>query len=70
MSENFEMANVDDPREIILATHRSLISSMRDVVDHLKLELNTQGLTWEQIDFMIKGFEEKEPKIVIQNQEM
>lgn len=67
---NYEMAHADNPEEIIMATQRSLLSSMRDVIGHIKKDLKTQGLTWDQIEYMIKGFENKKPKIVMQKEEI
>lgn len=65
----FEMATADKPEEIILATQRSLVNSMRDVLKELKTDspLGKQpGLTWEQIDYFLVSFRDKTPKIIFQ----
>lgn len=66
----FEMANSDDPAEIVAAAQRSLVDSMRDVIKSLKADqekLGKQpGLTWEQIDYFLLSYRDKTPKIIIQ----
>lgn len=67
MSEpSFEMANSDSPEEIIRATQRSIMLSMKDVVAGIKKECGGPGLTWAQIDYLLKGFEDKAPTIIHQ----
>jgi hypothetical protein len=67
---NFEMAEADNPEQIIMATQRSLIESMREVLKGLKEndgQIGKQpGLTWEQIDYFLVGFRDKKPTIIHQ----
>lgn len=66
----YEMASSDKPEEIILATQRSLVDSMRDVLKDLKDDkekLGKQpGLTWEQIDYFLLSYRDKTPKVIFQ----
>lgn len=68
--KNFEMANSDNPEEIILATQRSLVDSMREVLKDLKADkskLGKQpGLTWEQIDYFLLSYRDKTPRVIFQ----
>lgn len=68
--KNFEMADSEKPEEIILATQRSLVNAMLDVLKDLKADkekLGKQpGLTWEQIEYLLTSFREKPPTIVRQ----
>lgn len=66
---NFEMANSDNPEEIILATQRSLLDSMLKVLGEIKGIANPTiqpGLTWDQIEYFLKSFREKAPTIIHQ----
>jgi hypothetical protein len=68
----YEMANLNHPEEIIMATQRSIINSMREVIEDLKKhELGKQpGLTWEQIDYFLVSFGDRKPKIIVQTESM
>lgn len=68
--KNFEMANSDDPKEIIMASQRSIIRAMKDVVNGLREETmkGLPGMTWEQIEYLLDSFEKKEPEIIIQKE--
>ena len=68
--KNFEMAFADNPREVIKATQRAFIASMRDVVAHIKKEVGGPGMTWSQIEYFLASFEKKEPKIFEQTEEI
>lgn len=74
--KNFEMANSDDPEGMIMATQRSIIAAMRQVIEGLKEDLSKDGkkcppgLTWEQIDYLLEGFKNKKPEIIYQPEEM
>lgn len=63
---NFEMANSDDPVEIIKATQRSVVAAIKGVVAETKAACGGPGLTWPQIEFLLSEFEKKEPKIIFQ----
>lgn len=69
----FEMAHSEKPEEIILATQRSLVQAMRDVVNDLKADkkkLGKQpGLTWEQIDYLLVSFRDKTPQVIFQERD-
>lgn len=64
--KNFEMAHSNNPEEIILATQKSLIKSMREVLSDVKKDVKNPGLTWEQLDYFLEGFLKKVPEIIIQ----
>ncbi len=68
--KNFEMAHADNPEEIIKATQRSLVLMLKDVVSDFKRELKTPGLTWAEIEYLLKLVEEKQPTIITQEGEM
>lgn len=68
--KKFEMAHSDDSEEIILATQRSLLTSMQDVITGLEKDLKVPGLTWEQIHYFLEGFKNKRPEIITQTDEM
>ena len=59
------MANGDDPLDVIKATQASVIHAMRDVINALK-EPGVSGLTWDQIEYLLNKFEEKQPTVFIQ----
>ena len=66
---NFEMANADNPEEIIAATQRSLVDALKEVIADLQKLPNYQGvpgLTWGQIDYLLEGFRNKMPKVIHQ----
>lgn len=73
MPPNFEMAQIDKPEQIVLATQRSLVDAMRLAVNDLKADkekLGKQpGLTWEQIEYFLMSFREKTPHIFVQEQD-
>lgn len=63
---NFEMANGDDPEEIILATQRSLIRAIKEILVDLRKETDMPGLTWEQLDYFLTKFGDKKPTVITQ----
>lgn len=64
----FEMASADKPEEIIAASQRSIVSMIEDVVADLKKKTGAPGLTWEQIEHLLKLAKDKQPTVVFQNQ--
>ncbi len=68
--KNFEMAHADNPEEIIKATQKSLVLVLKDVVSYFKRESKAPGLTWAQIEYLLKLVEEKQPTIITQEGEM
>lgn len=66
---SFEMANADDPKGIIEATQRSIMASMRGVIEGVKNACGGPGMTWSQIDYLLKGFEDKQPVVITQEHE-
>lgn len=62
--KHFEKANNDDPTEIIKATQRAILHSMKKVIQDLKDELKSPGLTWEQLDYFLNSFEQRKPIIL------
>ena len=63
----FEMAQADKPEEIVKATQKALLRSMRNVISELRsMRPGLPGLLWEEIEFFIDQFENKTPKIVHQ----
>ena len=72
MSEiiNFEMASSNDPKDIIMATQRSFVAGLKDLLVDLKKEMNQPGLTWEQLEVVLDSFAKKEPTIIQQQESM
>lgn len=68
--KNFEMAETGDTRGIIGATQRSLISAIKDLVSDLKKETKAPGLTWDQLDYLLEGFRNKEVTLIEQEHEV
>lgn len=66
--KNFEVANSGDDEGLIKASQKALISAMREVIGGLRGDTKAPGLTWEQIDFILDGFEKKEPTIIRQDE--
>lgn len=64
------MASEDNPEQIILATQRALCDAMLGVIDDLRVSHKAPGLTWDQIEFMIKGYRDKMPEIVRQEHDL
>lgn len=60
------MAHADNPTEIIKSTQMALIASMRDILGHIKKDTGAPGITWDQLEFLLKQFEQKEPTIIYQ----
>lgn len=67
--KNFESANSDDPEGIIEASKVAFIKAMRDVITGLKGETKAPGLTWEQLEFILDGFENKKAIVIHQEHE-
>jgi hypothetical protein len=70
MSIEFEMANADDPKDIISASQRSVVKLLRDIISEVKESSGQPGLTWSQIDYLLDMAEKKEPTVVFQKGEM
>lgn len=68
--KNFEMAHADDPAEIIKATQKAIISSMKEVLAGFKNDIGGPGLTWEQLDYFLNQYAKKDPKIITQDREL
>lgn len=68
--KNFEMAATDDPEAIILATQRSVLQCLQDVIAGLKIDIKAPGLAWDQIDELLKMMKDKKPEIFTQESEM
>lgn len=67
---NFQMANANDPEEIIHATQISVLEGLQDVINKLKEDLKSQsGLSWEGIEVIIEAYKKKKPTIIFQNTE-
>lgn len=60
----FEQANGDNPQEIIIATQRSLIKAIKGVISDVRKDTKAPGLTWEQLDYLLDKFKDKEPTVV------
>ena len=67
--KDFEMADGNNPEEIIMATQRSLIAGLRAILKDLEKSVKSPGLTWEQIDYFLEKFGERKPEIIIQEHE-
>lgn len=64
---NFQMANADNPEELIVAAQKALVASMRDVFSKMKKDIHpVPGLTWDQLEYFLNEFEKKKPTIVTQ----
>ncbi len=66
---SFEMADASKPEEIIKATQASVIKAIQEVITGLKEEVKAPGLTWEQIEYILQGFADKQPTIIKQDRE-
>lgn len=66
----FEMANSDNPEEIVAATQSALIKSMMEGINGIKEDFtkigNIPGMTWEQIDYFLQSFKDKKPIVINQ----
>lgn len=67
--KNFEMASSDKAEEVVMATQRSLINCMLEVLQGLKTDTKMNGMTWEQLEFFLQRFKEKKPTIITQYDE-
>jgi hypothetical protein len=70
MKPVFEMANGNDPEEIILATQRSLIEGLRNILKDVQKDVKTPGLTWQQLDELLVMFGNKKPTIIVQKDQI
>lgn len=66
----YEMANANDPLDIIKATQLSVVNAIIDLVAELEKETNQPGLTWEQLNYMLVVFRDKQPEVFMQKDEM
>lgn len=67
---NFQMANANDPEEIIHATQISVLEGLQSVIQDLRdsEELKGQGgLTWQQLEITLEAYKKKKPKIIFQD---
>lgn len=64
------MANEGDTEGIILATQKSVIKGMREVVAGIKKDIGGPGLTWPALEMLLDGFENKTPTIIRQEREL
>lgn len=66
----YEMAQADNPEEIVKAAQFAIIEAMRDVFKQMKRDIKNPGLTWDQIDDCLLMFKEKKPTVIIQSEPM
>lgn len=65
----FEMADANDPNDIIRAAQRSIVTAIEDVILGVKRQApGRPGLTWDEIAYLLKEMKNKEPKIIHQNE--
>lgn len=67
---NFEMVKGNSPEDIVRATQKALIISMKQFVKELQEEIKQPGLTWDQVNYLLESFEKKQPVIFEQAEEM
>lgn len=67
---NFEMAKGNSSEDIVRATQKALIISMKQFVKELQEEIKQPGLTWDQVNYLLESFEKKQPVIFEQAEEM
>lgn len=67
--KNFEMANADNPEEMIMATQRSIIKCAKEVLGNIRKDTKAPGLTWEQLDYFLDQLANKKPTIIHQEHE-
>jgi hypothetical protein len=65
----FVLANPNNPEQFASAVQEAIISSMESVLNDLKKELKTPGLTWEQLDYFLAEYKKKIPTIITQEHE-
>ena len=66
--KDFEMADVNDPADIIRASQASVLAALKDFIENIKKDIPGPGLTWTQIDLIIDEFKKKEPTIIYQDE--
>lgn len=66
----FEVADSDNPTDLIKASQRAVCAAMKKVVSGLRSDVGGPGLTWEQIEYLIDGFAKKEPHVITQSEEL
>lgn len=67
--KNFEMANADDPDEIIKATQAAVMTALIGLIAGLKKDMGGQGPTWESLEYLLEEFAKKKPTIIKQEHE-
>jgi hypothetical protein len=65
---DFEMANGNDPEDIISAANKALVKAMRNAIVGMKEDINQPGLTWEQLDYVLDTFEKKKATVIYQDE--
>lgn len=68
MVESFEMADPNDTESVVNAAQRSVLKAMKNVIADVKRECGGPGMTWAQIEYLMEGFEKKEPTIIHQEE--
>ena len=66
----YKSADMNNPDELIRATHSAVICAIRNVVMSTKEDTKDKkvgGLTWEQIEYLLDNFESRSPKIIYQD---
>lgn len=54
----------DDARGIIKAAQQAISEATLDVVQALKKETQAQGMTWDQIEYLLNEMKKKEPQVI------
>ncbi len=62
--KSFESANADEPMEVILATQRAMIASLRSMFRKMKNDMPCDGLTWTQLDFLLDEVSKTKPTVI------
>lgn len=63
----YEMANANDPEQIIQATQSSVMKCLEIAFQDIQNDIKGPGLTWEQIFMVIDIFKKKKPEIIYQD---
>lgn len=75
-TKDFEMAYADDPKEVIMATQRSIVKLLKGIISDIKEDMQKlhgkvpPGLTWEQLEYLLDLAAKKEPEVIFQQESM
>ena len=66
--KKYEMAESDSVEDIVKASQKALITSIKGFFKYVKKEHNCTVMTFEQIEHVLTVFENKKADIIIQDE--